>query len=468
MMTTFNLFLILILPMAMGYCLIFLCGLKKHLPLLLSFSLGYGLGSGLLTVWMFLLGVLNIPLKIQTINYPLAILLLIFSFLSMRGKKNQSPCASDKARAITRIDFLSFIFILYICLPVGYVFWRSFNVPISTWDAFATHAFNAKIIFYEQSLRHFDNFPHNTYPLHIPLLQSWLTLNLGRWDDQLVKAIFPFYFLSTLIVQYYFLRNYTTQRGALLSIVLLVSSPFLIYHATIGYRDLTLLYYNFTTIVLLLLWHKETANALLILASLFAGLTSFTKVEGAGYLFIHTILLIMILRHRQNSSVLEKFKNFIKFCIPSFSICLFFHIYKYLTTTPGPTSGDPSQEAFDLYRLKLGLHPNIFPKLGVVLERIFDNLFFTNNWNMVWFIFFLSCFNIKKRFFSLEIKLLLTAIALFFGTYIFGYTFTQHYYWIAETHTVLSRCILHFFPLIPLLIILINFPTEISKTKKES
>lgn len=443
---------------ASGYCGVLLCNLRRHpIPLLFSIALSYGLGAGILTVGMLLLGSLSIPLTMQRTTFILILLPLILTVRSLAGHKHSMPRREGLIFPRITFDPLSFLFLIFLMFYTAYIFWRASHVPISTWDAFATHAFNAKILYYEQSLQYFNNMPHNNYPLHVPLLQAWFTLANGQWDDQLIKTPFPFYFISTLIVMYYFLIHYTRPRWALLGLLFLTSSSFLIYHATIGYRDFTLLYYNFTTIVLLLLWNKKNSLPFLILAALFSGFTSFTKLEGAGYLFIHLILLVGILLHQRHISIFNKIKNLLIFSIPSLSICLFFHIYRYLSLKQTTTQPLPDSDAFNLYQLKISISPVLIERLGVVLQKFITNMFFTNNWGIVFLIFILSLLRPKKKNITPEIKFLLLGLFSFFFIYVSAYTLTQHFYWIAHTEDVLSRCILHFFPLIPVLIILINF-----------
>lgn len=459
----FQILLIHAMPIILGYSIIIASSRGVLPPKLLCLSLAYGIGTGLITLWMFTLGTLNIPFTIGMINYPLGLLAVLLCSLNLKYLK--IPSTQNSAhQSSNSLTLFSLILGSFLLMHIVFVFWRAFNIPISTWDAFATHAFNAKVFYYEQSLKYLNNQPHSTYPLHVPLIQAWLNLNLGSWNDQFIKTIFPFYFTSLLVIQYYFLRNHTTKQFSLLGLVFLVSSPFLIFHATIAYRDFTLLFYNTAAILLLVMWNKEKSNVYLISASLFAGFSGFTKLEGAGYLLIHTILFLIILIRYNNFSFSEKLKNFIKFCVPSFSICLFFHIYKYLSTGAKLAKEAASTKGFNLYKIELNFSFDLLSRLGTVLQRFSDDLFFSNNWSILWLIFFVSLFKFKKIVHSLETKLLLLVLILFFGVYVTGYTLTQHYHWIAETHTVLSRCILHFFPLIPALIILINFSNNSADT----
>lgn len=456
-MIVLNFLTIMILPVALGYCLIKVFDKKKLLPLTFSLALAYGLGTGLLTLWMFLLGVLRLPLTITTTNYPAALLFIICFLFMLKSRDQSFNKRSNRPLSFRHLDPVSIVLILFILLQVSYVFWRAFTVPISTWDAIATHTFNAKVLFYEQSLKYANNLPHSNYPLHVPLLQAWVALNTGAWDDQIIQGVFPLYFLSTLAIMYYFLRNHTRARWALLGLVFLASAPFLTFHATIGYRDLPLLYYNYTAIVLLLLWSKKKEPVYLILASLFGGITSFVKLEGTGYLLVHILLLMTILAQERALTIIEKFKTFLKFVIPSLSICLSFHIYRYLSLA-GKASSD--NLSFNLYTLGLDPATNYLQRLKIVLGKIGQNLFFSNNWNILWLILVISLLRLNRKNFSFEVKLLCLTLILVAGIYLPAFTLTQHYYWITQTSDVLSRCILHIFPLVPTLIILINFPKE--------
>jgi len=438
----------------LGHSVIVVSSKRKPPPLLLSLALAYGLGTGLISVWMFILGVCNISFKVGAINYPLGILAILLYILSLKHMK--APQTQNNTRPLDSSLFtnLSLIFGIYILVHVGYVFWQSFNVPIFQWDAFSTHGFNAKVLYFEQSLKYLKNQPH-----------GWLNLNLGSWDHQYVKTMLPFYFLSFLIIQYHFLNMFASKQWSLFGLVLLVSSPFFVYHSTVVYHDFIFLFYNITAVLLLLMWNREKSNVYLLSASVFAGLAGFTKLVGAVFLLIHVFLLIIMLSSSKNYSFFDKFKNFMKFCIPSFSICLAFHIYKYFSAGVQLAQKTKAIGGFDLFKLRFNVSLDLLSKLGDVLHKFFDNLLLSNNWNILWLIFFLSLFKLKEIKLTTEIKLLLLALGLFFSIYIAGATLTQHYYWVVKTNTVLSRCILHFFPLAPTLIILINFSDKSGKCK---
>jgi hypothetical protein len=96
-------------------------------------------------------------------------------------------------------------------------------------------------------------------------------------------------------------------------------------------------------------------------------------------------------------------------------------------------------------------------KFGIIATRIIDNLFSSNNWNIVWAILLISLINIRNTRYMNESKLLISFLGLSLGMFYFGFTLTQHFYWAAETDDVISRGLLHIYPIATMLIILINF-----------
>ena len=443
-------FIGLILPVIAGYELIVLLFARYPLPFFVSLALAYGLGMGLLTQWMFLLGVLGIPYTLGSLpgGVILFIVILIYPVSKVYKRQRQQTTPANH-QGQNKLDFISKCCLVYVCWAVYWIFWRALNIPVSSWDAISTIAFKAKIIFYDQSLINIGNSPHAAYPLHVSFLQAWMAFNMHGWHEQWVNLIFPCAFVSYLIMQFHFLRTLTNERWALLGLVLLISSNLLTFHASIGYRDFFLLYYNCTTIILILLFRiLPHTNALLLLAGLFGGFTSFVKVEGTFYLLIHTIVLLVVLFTQNAFSFKEKLKKVIFFIIPSYSICGFYHLFRIL-------SGISIEEKGQF------LWPQeIFSKVLIFFTTVIQNLFLTGNWNLLWVLFFLSLLKRDRIKRLVEVRLLLLALLLSFGFLSFLALFTASFIWIAgsQAATTLPRMTLHFLPLVIMVIVLLNCP----------
>ena len=457
MMPTIYILITLLLPLGLGYFLTLYLTRRNPLPRPFSLAVGYGLGTGILTQWMLFLGVFKIPLTSLTINVPLLVFALILKRqLHNKGVKILSINVCQ-LKIFQDFNFLNLLMIFYISLNVIYVFWKSFNIPVFSWDAFSVYSFQAKVFFYEQSLRYHPNLPHCTYPLHIPFLQTWIALNLGAWDDQLIKSSFSFYFLFYLIIQYSFLRNFASKRSSLLSLVFLLSSNLLIYHATLAYRDIPMLYYNCTCILLLLNWYKSRDKNILLLISLMAGMLTFNKLEGIGYFFIYIIIFSCMLLEEKSSITKDKFSSLIRLTVPCLAIFLFYQLYLALMVLPKTASHVGQNLHLTLHKIQFQFSLAHIDRLWIIGKVLLNDLFYSNNWNIVWLILFISMFNAPKARHLAETKFLALALVLSLGMYYCGYVFTQHYYWATQTLTVVSRGILPLFPLATMLIILINF-----------
>lgn len=443
----------LLLPLSTGYTLVVLLCRRLSIDLLPCLAISYGLGMGVLSQWMLLLGMAQIPLNLMTIGIPLTFVTISLSILALT-KLKKNPISTNAKPSLWATDagssasphqpyaIADLLMSAYILYNVIFVLWRSLNIPIENWDAVATAAFKAKVFFFDGST-HRLNLPHASYPLHIPFAEAWVAFNLGTWHETLVKIIFPAAFLSCGILQYFYLKSWTNHRRALGGLCLLLSSSFLIYHATIAYRDLTMMYYNCTTIILMLLWGRKKDDGLLVLAALFAGFTTFVKLEGTGYLAIYTLLLLFILWEEKTVRLKNKFKKFLKFVLPSYGICVVYQGYKFSLNIAALHG-----------RLKPLLTPDQLLRVPAIFREFISNLFFSGNWNLIWLILLISLTtNSHKIKHQNETKLLSLTLAIFFGLYLVIPMTTST---LIDHPTLLSRVILHFFPLSVLLVILLN------------
>lgn len=443
----FNLTISLALPVAIGYIILCLISPNLRWGLFNSLALSFGLGFGILTQWMLLLFMLKIPLNYASITIPLIFLYILCFVIHHRILKRQATQPeriSFYQNGDKRYQKSVFIFgFTYICVTLGYVFFHSTYIPVIFWDSFATCAFKAKIFFYD-NVASLSQIPHKPYPLHVPFIQSWIAFNLGAWDGLFIKIIFPFALVSFVIIQYTFVKIFSNKTYAIISICLLLSSNFLVFHATTGYRDLIMLYYNCTTIFLLIMWFYMAKDELLILSAIFAGLTTFVKLEGAFYLFIHTLIFIIILFIRKMRNEGIYFRSILKFFVPSYGIFLFFLLYKQfvgVSMFSGRTVPD--------------LTTDLISRLMSIIIFILNDFFFVGHWNLIALIFIITlAYNWKYLFKSKEAVLVFISSISFVFMYIIFLTLTKAN---IDYPTTLSRVFLHFFPLPIVWITLINY-----------
>ncbi|MCK5012577.1 MAG: hypothetical protein KAS66_02055 [Candidatus Omnitrophica bacterium] len=449
MSTVFNTSIAMFIPLGIGLSLILIIFRKSRLGPSLSLALAYGLGLGVLTLWMVFLTIVDIPFTVMTTGLP--ILAAMFTPAYICRKKTglgtllfikQMP--NDKRP----LDLIVLLLLAYVTFYMMYVFWTALNIPVHVWDEIERVAFKAKIFYTQRSIMQLKYLPHPSYPVLIELAVTWLTLNLQSWNDQVIKIIIPFFFLFYSIIHFSFLKNFTNTRWALGGVALLAVSPLLIHHATMLYVDLPLMFYNCSAIILLLIWDMRKEDSYLFLASLFAGLASFTKVEGAFYFIIYFILLIFLLSDNTTYPLKKKVRSFVKFAIPCLTIFLFFFLYKAHAEI---TLVERAGYDFSLENLN---------RLPVIIEAFIRNLFLSGNWSIVWLILILSIVHIERIIKIKQVRLLLLCLLLYFGILFVIFLMTPIYYWISydKAYGVLARLILHFYPISALLIILLNCP----------
>ncbi len=453
----------LFLPLSIGYALVVLLCRRLSMDMLPSLAISYGLGMGILSQWMLLLGMAQIPLNLRTIGIPLAFIAISFSVLALIKLKKNPPsadtspslwAADPKSPVSPSLPYMISVFIMgaYVLYNVIFVLWHSLNIPVQIWDAVATVTFKAKIFFFDRSI-HQLNLPHSSYPLHVSFLQSWIALNIGRWDECVINIIFPLTFLAYLVLHYYFLRSRTDSLWAIAGTGLLLSSNFFVYHATIPYADFSLMYYNCTTILLLLVWDKQRNAALLLLAAIFSGMTTFVKLEGTIYLAVHTALLILLLKNNQEFSLKTKWNNVLLFIVPSYGISGLFHGYKKMVGVTGMEG-----------RLEFVFNDEHAHRLPSIIENFGSNFFDPGNWSILWVLLMVGALlHFKKIKYQRDIKLLGLTMGMFFVVYVVFFILTQAR---IDYYSTISRVMLHFFPLITWFIILLHYQQE--QTFRES
>ena len=457
-MLVINTLLHLLLPLLLGVGIVNLICRDYQLPLYVRLALGFGLGTSSIAHWMVILAYFQIPFSALAINLPIAImtvLLFIFCFrYSAPSRIKHAP--HDKGK----LDLIGILCGMFIVTTLSQIFWSGLNFPIFTWDTFSTMGFKGRIIYHDQGIPNLANVGKFAYPIHLPLTLSWLSFSLGYWDDQSVKYIFPITCFCFTLIKFFFLRNFTSLRYALLGVVLLLSANFLVFHSTIAYRDITMMYYNCTAIFMLVLWFRNKQTCLLILASVFSGMASSIKTEGIGYLGIHTGLLILLLLCANFLTNKQKFIGFLTFLMTNVGIYSIYNLYRKFYILPFVPKENIEPTHFDLSHVSINLSTETLIRLQVVLRRYLEDFILSGNWNLVWPIFFASCFNLLKQKPSVEKCILILALLAPFAIYIPSFVLTQHYLWVAETRDVLSRSLLHSFPLVCALIILLNFDSD--------
>jgi len=251
------------------------------------------------------------------------------------------------------------------------------------------------------------------------------------------------------------MKTLTSWRWGVVGVFLLTSAGFFTHHATMAYRDFPLMFYTCSTIILLLLWDRQKEDAWLWLAGLFAGMTTFVKSEGTLYAGIPLMLVAGLLFCRRDKSPRKRIGAFLKFFTPALALGLPYFLFRALWLAPQIVVTDKVDVNFNVAQVALQVSAETWHRIGVVAAALGKNFFLSGNWNVLWLVLIVSF--LRARRLSRQTKLLAVSLFMYFFMFISGYIFTQYYFWIASSGVpLLSRQILHVFPLVVFLIVLLN------------
>ena len=277
-------------------------------------SLAYPLGMGLLTMQMFLLALMRVPLRLGYVA-SLIVIEIVGLFLLIRKKKigiTRMPSfgifneiASADVRWSKKI--LVIVLTAIVVVKIGSIFVETYLRPIFAWDSFANWSAGAKAFYYSHSLL-LDTAPQDffgkgildrnaNYPPHNPLMQVWMGLWIGHFDEVLVKFWSPVYLLAMSLYLYAVMARETSRLIALSMLVLFLSSPLISVHAIEAYSDVPLsVYLLFSLIMFLFAMRGEHEYWALI--GLYSAEALFTKDEAP--FFVIPLILAAIIFYWQN------------------------------------------------------------------------------------------------------------------------------------------------------------------------
>ncbi len=287
----------LTVPTVLGFLIVsVLLRDEKNAGLLERLCLAYPIGAGIVTVQMFLLGLMRIPL---TLWFSASPPLLEIAGLYFLIKKRRIPLSGRPSLGLVseiigssasglKKTALVILFALA-SAKVGAIFIETYLRPIFAWDSFANWSAGAKAFYYSHGLL-LDGRPEDffgrgllnrnaNYPPFNPLMQVWMSLWVGKFDDVLVKLWSPLYLFSMATYLYLFMARETSRLVSLGVLVIFLSSPLLSVHAIEVYSDVPLSVYILFSLIMFL-QAMRGKNSYWALMGLYAGEALFTKDEA--------------------------------------------------------------------------------------------------------------------------------------------------------------------------------------------
>jgi hypothetical protein len=205
-----------------------------------------------------------------------------------------------------RTIFYIFFFLIFINFLVVLFFALLF--PIRFWDAIACWSLKGRAFFIDAGIipffkSHDYQFAHLSYPLYLPLMQTWIYTWMGKINENLIKVIFPLFHLSGLFIFYYLFRQKYGRVIAIIYVFIFSALPVVMDYGYIEYTNLI-----FAIILMLAVYFfylsvppkgsvaaigPETKNYLL-LATIFFGILAQIRSEGLFFLGLFLIISLVL------------------------------------------------------------------------------------------------------------------------------------------------------------------------------
>ena len=456
-MTALRLAYAVLLPTAMGYLLVSACTAgRSGATRLERVFLGFGAGTGILTLEMFLLGLLKIPFGVGAISLGSVAVIGILAFLCHRFGCLRSPTGwqgpgTDPAPSGGKMAGAILIPVLVLGLWIGakiaFALYEASLLPVHTSDSWTHWSSGAKFFYYERGL-HLDRSSQHffgsgylatqRYPLHVPLLQVWFALCLGGVHEIYMKLWNSLYYVSLLGLVFFGLVRETTVLVALFAAFFLSSAPLITYHALTSYADLPLGYYSLGAAVCL--WKvatmlrkgegAESCKGPLVLLGVFVALAVWTKLEGLFVAVAFSIALFALLMPEG-----RRLRRFASYAAPVLSVVLAWYLFLAFQDVR-VVSGEERQIGEIVER---GLHMEAVP-------RILGQMFASSNFNLIFpFLLVLSVagFRMIRRS---DVRYLFLALSCLMVLYLLLYLGTESYRWVMNL-TAVNRNLMTLVPM---------------------
>jgi hypothetical protein len=255
----------------------------------------FPLGIGIYTLLMFignLVGIrfslLNESILLFGMVVPLSVLLRhrIKSFVT----DCQKSIAKIKLSPIEKIMLAAILFL------IGTSFINTLYWPVHIWDSLTLYDIRGKVFAQTGFMKDawFSSY-YWGYPLLTSLAHTVVYLCGGLYP----QFLYSLFYLSLGLSFYGGLREFSSRKISMFSLIVLLATQPLFYHSLISYTNLPYTVYLFLGVLSLYLWDKKREMGYLILSALFAGLSTWTRsVEPFWMGLILAVILVSIYRKK--------------------------------------------------------------------------------------------------------------------------------------------------------------------------
>jgi len=416
--------------------------------------LGFGIGTGMITFEMFLLGLLRVPLQGTVISIMQIASAILLGYLLYRSRTSWReifglavvhPDALPVKTTFLR-RFVVLLVIAWILAKILFVLYEGFFLPEHTSDSWEHWSLGAKFLYYEKGLaldpanEHFFGTGYlkiQRYPLNVPLMQVWASICLGEAHEIYMKVWNALLFVSMVGLLFCALRRKTTRTIALLASFFLSTVPLLTYHALTAYADLPLGFYALAGLVCY--WdivdtrqsgRSGGPRGMLVLMGTCAALCAWTKVEGLFYVaaFSASLILYFLTTGMPLKRGIAYLTPLALIVAPWYAFLLFIGVP--ISYGEGKMLGEAIAQ---------GIHFQVIPMIA-------EQVLFSANFNIIFLVFFLLMVLGYRSIVRSGLAYLYSVTLAVMVMFLVLYLGTEAYRWVMNL-TAVNRNILTFIPM---------------------
>jgi len=394
-------------------------------------AIGYGHFAGILMLMALLRGfdLAGLGLSFAPIAAVLALIAAAGAWMAWRRRPPPAADAHAPTGASgTALRVLAVVALALVAIRIGALAIEVVLRPLLPWDAWSQWATKAKVWSALRELAPFiayddwiarkpgytDTAPH--YPATIPLLQTWIALAIGRWDDALINVPWLAAFVALGAGVFAQLRRLGIDgAGSIVATYLALSLPLLDVHVALaGYADLHVAAAYALGILALAEWETKRAPSTMVLLALCGLLLPMLKVPGIawlGTLALGTALAVL------GTSWLRVAAAFLVIGGATVAVGLFMTADRMTV----PTASGQAEVAASLV----------------------EQLFAFGSWNLLWYLVPLAMIAGWRT--AIAYRGTLLALATGFGFLAWTFFFTKAAEWVVD-YTTVNRALLHIAP----------------------
>jgi hypothetical protein len=456
----------MIISILLTHILLFLWGgliLRRFLPkevpsLLLFVPCAYFIGEFFLIIWMYFLAFIHIGFSVLSIDLSLSVLIVLIAFISGGSKmgplyfghvevfQEAGRFLKKIQKPVNPVNFIYVVLVLYVLGQVLFVSWMALKIPFFEWDVVWRIGLKGKVFFFDRSVRHLNDLPFPGYALGGPFLMSWWGWHIGVWSENIIRCITVAHFILFICLFKGFFDLFLKPAQSVAGLVLALSSGFFVYHATLLYNDFFVSVFLTASVFCIILAEKFKAGSFLFAASFLLALACFFKLESSVYVVLVSLITYFFVFRKHFEHELSA----LWYVLPvSGAVVLHTLLIWWLQLD--------TQQGVSFHLLPAA---GIFSRFMATCSAILRETFLSWNWNITWVVLFfiaIARFGVLRK--DGVLRLLLAFIATFFLYLVLVSTFTDRFRVIGgeESYQLLSRTVLHFYPLCPALAALLLF-----------